>query len=167
MTSIPLKRQVLTCLQKSLKMLFSTKIPLSLILGMTTSTILVTSVELFVQTSATSVNCHNGSVITRKNSWTSVLSSTVLVESAVRNSQAGWCVKATKMSVNCMAESPLTGKTQKFKANCGMGKCTSLTSGLQSMSTMSIQALSEKTGLMEHHANAMSTVEILSVTVAS
>ena len=103
----------------------------------------------------------------RKNSGTNALSSTVLVESAVRNSQAGWCVRATKMLVNCMVESPLTGKIQKFKANCGMGKCTFLTSGLQSMSTMLIQALSEKTGLMEHHANAMSTVEILSVTVAS
>ena len=34
-------------------------------------------------------------------------------------------------------------------------------------STMSIQALSAKTGLMERHVNAMSTVEILSVTVAS
>ena len=32
---------------------------------------------------------------------------------------------------------------------------------------MLIQVLSEKIGLMEHHVNAMSTVEILSVTVAS
>ena len=46
-----------------------------------------------------------------------------------------------------------------------MGRCTSLTSALRLMLTMSIQALSEKTGSMVRLANAMSTVEILSVTV--
>ena len=81
---------------------------------------------------------------------------------------SGWMVREGYKDVGQLHGGIATyGKDQKFKANCGMGKCTSLTSGLQSMSTMSIQALSEKTGLMEHHANAMSTVEILSVTVAS
>ena len=87
----PLETRGATCLQKSLKKLFSTRIPLFLILETTTSTTLDTSVALFVLTSAISVNCHNGSVITRKNSWTSVLSSTVLVESGEKFS--GWMVR--------------------------------------------------------------------------
>ena len=43
----------------------------------------------------------------------------------------------------------------------------SLTSGLPLTSTMSIQSLSEKTGLMGHLANAMLTAETHSVTVVS
>ena len=55
----------------------------------------------------------------KENSWTSVLSSTVLVESVVRNSRVGWCVKATKMLVNCMVESPLMGKTRSSRRTVG------------------------------------------------
>ncbi|CKW19574.1 Uncharacterised protein [Mycobacterium tuberculosis] len=94
---------------------------------------------LFAQIFATSVSYHNGSVTTKKNSWTSVSWFTVQVVFAVRNSQAGWFVKVTKMLANCTEESQLTVKTQKFKVSFGMGKCTSLTSVLPLMSTMSTQ----------------------------
>ena len=60
---------------------------------------------------------------------------TVQVAFAVRNSLAGWFVKATKMSVNYTAVSQLTVKTQKFKANYGMEKCTYSTSVSLSTST--------------------------------
>lgn len=75
----------------------------------------------------------------KENSWTSVSWFTVQVVFAVRNSQAGWFVKVTKMLANCTEESQLTVKTQKFKVSFGMGKCTSLTSVLPLMSTMSTQ----------------------------
>ena len=88
------------------------KIQSSLILGMTTSTILVTSVGLFVLTSAISVNCHNGSVITRKSSWTSVCRPGIAWWSPLwdgnRADCSRWCVvgkdwfDGTKMLVNCM-----------------------------------------------------------------
>ena len=58
----------------------------------------------------------------KENSWTSVLSSTVLVESVVRNSRVGWCVKATKMLVNCMVESPLMGKDPEVQGELWDGK---------------------------------------------
>ena len=97
---------------------------------------LVTSVEPFVQTFATSVNCHNGSVTIKKSSWTSAWLCTVLVVSAVRNSQVGWSVKATKMLANCMVVLQLTERIQKFKGNFGMVRCMSLTSVLLLISTM-------------------------------
>ena len=93
------------------------------------------------------------------------LSSTVLSRSLAKFS--GWMVREELQRCWSIAWRIATyrEKIQKFKANCGMGKCTFLTSGLQSTSTMSIKRCRKKTGLMEHHVNVMSTVEILSVTV--
>ena len=102
----------------------------------TMSMTLVTSVELFAQTFATSVNCHNGSATIKKSSWTSAWLCTVLVVSAVRNFQVGWSVKATKMLVNCTVVSRLTVKIQRFKGSFGMVRCMSLTSVLPLTSTM-------------------------------
>ena len=90
----------------------------------------------FVQTFATSVNCHNGFATIRKSSWTSAWLFTVLVVSAVRNSQVGWSVKATKMLANCTVVSQLTEKIQRFKGSFGMVRCMSLTSVLLLISTM-------------------------------
>ena len=56
--------------------------------------------------------------------------------SAVRNSQVGWSVKATKMLVNCTVVSQLTEKIQRFKGSFGMVRCMSLTSVLPLISTM-------------------------------
>ena len=104
-TSIHLKLQVLTCHPKSLKTLFWMRILLSLIHVTTMNMTLVTSVVPFVLTFATSVNCHNGAAIIKKSSWISAWLFTVLVVSAVRNSQVGWSVKAIKMLANCMVVS--------------------------------------------------------------
>ena len=81
------------------------RILLSLIHVTTMNMTLVTSVVPFVLTFATSVNCHNGSAIIKKSSWISAWLFTVLVVSAVRNSQVGWSVKAIKMLANCMVVS--------------------------------------------------------------
>ena len=89
---------------------------------MTMSMTLVTSVEPFVQTFATSVNCHNGFATIKKSSWTSAWLCTVLVVSAVRNSQVGWSVKATKMLANCTVVSQLTEKIQRLKGSFWDGK---------------------------------------------
>ena len=72
----------------------------------------------------------------KRSSWTSAWLCTVLVESAVRNSQVGWSVKATKMLANCTVVSQLTEKIQRFKGSFGMVRCMSLTSVLLLISTM-------------------------------
>ena len=36
------------------------------------------------------------------------------------NSRVGWCVKATKMLVNCMVESPLMGKDPEVQGELWM-----------------------------------------------
>ena len=82
---------------------------------------------------------------------------------------SGWMVREGYKDVGQLHGGIATyGKDPEVRRRTVDGKMYEfLMSGLQSMSTMSIQSLSEKTGLMEHHANAMSTVEILSVTVGS
>ncbi|OWC46384.1 hypothetical protein A8G17_33685 [Escherichia coli] len=120
--------------------------------------------EQFVLIFAISVSYHNGYVTTKISLWKNVLSCTVRVVFAVRNSRVGWFEKALKMLDNYTVVLQHMEKIRKFKVNFGMVRCMFLMIVSRCQLIMLIQLSLVKIILMEHLVNVMSIVQIRFVT---